>query len=826
MKLSDLFALSQNQELLTHPRLAFFDNAFGSDPTDEITLPELVGLISAGRWQTQVDDLRSALESRGQDNYDKSKRNLPAVMLSGWMETRRGDATPEQRAIEHSGWLQGDFDGKDHPHLEVGEIMDLLRADPHVGAAFISPSGKGVKAVISILPDIDKHRASFEAAEEHFLRFGLKIDRATKDPGRLCFVSHDPDAWIRDNAQVLPPKKQAARGETGFDAGDTTVEDVREMLAFVPLRPDYEDWIRIASAVWSVLDETAGCALLDEWSPEEEPGEYQRKFKKRLRDIRVGTLAWYAQAHGFDAAAAARRKRWCGRISFASGESRSRLIEVAPDHVDGPVRRISDVEGAEDSDNPQFVEWCLNHEQRGDAELWQSVAQGARLYDHFAGCWRIYRRSIWERDHVDAVKVEMTDTLSGCYRDLIADMRQQIAANPGEDVKSDPRRAVIKNATARIKDLHRTQHLRGTMDFAKAMPKLACRASEFDRNPYLLAVENGVLDFDACEFREAHPRDMLTHRAGVTFDPDADCPKFRAFVDRILPDPEVSSFVMRAVAYSLTGLTDADVLFFSYGGGANGKSTFMLTFKMLLGELMTTIDVKTLLATRSDANDDYKKSTLEGCRVAITDEIPAGYKLAESMVKALIGGDDIVARRPYERPYVFSPTHKLWMTGNHKPTIEGTDAGIWRRICLIPFTVTIPIDERRPRNEVLAEFRQELPGILNWVLAAWQEYHEMGGLCPPKAVLEATGEYQSEQDQVGNFLEERTERDLADSVPAQRLLKVYLAWCQDNGEKSNYSTVRQLTARLREKGLESYRGHNNATMFRGLRIIGSELGDD
>jgi len=803
------------------PRLAFFDNAFARNPSDDTDLVELIELVRAGRWNAQVQTLRAALAAHGKDQYDEAKRQLPAVMLSGWAKTRRGDAPAEERAIHHSGLLQGDFDGKDHPHLTLAEIMDLVRADPHVIAAFVSPSGQGVKAVIRIPADTELHRGAFEAAAEHFAQYGLKIDEATKDPGRLCFVSSDPDAWIRPTAEVIKPKRAPSRTDAGFDPLDTTAADIREMLRFIPPRPDYDDWLRIASAVWSVLEEMPGTELLNEWSPEEKPGEYSRKFKKRLRDIRIGTLAWYAQANGFDAAEAARRKRWAGRIRFASDNRRPSLVEIAPDHADGTAK-VSDVEGPEDSDNPQFVEWCLRHEQRGDAELWQAIAQGSRLYDHFAGCWRIYRRSAWERDHMDAVKVEIVDSLSGAYRDLVKDLTKQIAAKPSEDPKKDPRRITRQAAEERVKCLHRANYLRGTMEFSKSMPRLATKASDFDRNPYLLAVENGVLDFDACEFREAHPLDMLTHRAGVKFDPDAECPKFRAFLSRVLPDSEVSAFVMRAMAYSMTGLTDADVLFFSYGKGANGKSTFMLVFKLLLGDLMTTIDVNTLLATKADANQDYKKSTLEGRRAAVTDEVPEGRKLGESMVKALIGGDEIVARRPYEKPYTFTPTHKLWMVGNHKPVIEGTDAGIWRRICLIPWTQTIPEKDRRPRAEVIAEFRQELPGILNWVLAAWQEFRALGGLMPPKAVLEATDEYQHEQDQLGSFLDERTEKSLTDSVPATKLLKAYLAWCEDNGERAIYRTTKALVARLKDRKYETRRGHNNVTVVDGVSLIGPE----
>ena len=626
-------------------------------------------------------------------------------------------------------------------------------------------------------------------------------------------------------ATAFRPKRRATRaGGGGFDQGDaTTVDDIREMLGFIPPRPDYDDWLRIASAVWSVLDEVPGSQVLAEWSPEEKPGEYSRKWKKRLKDVRIGTLVWYAQANGFDAAEAARRKRWAGRIRFADSKERAGALPKVPDHADGEARRVSNVEGPEDSDNPQFVEWCLLHEQRGDAELWQSVVSGRRLFDHFTRCWKMWTGSVWKRDDIEAVTLEFSDTLCSAYRELMEDYSRQMREKPAEDPRNDPRAMFRKKCRERIEALNKRRWSADAMTFARAMPKLATRANEFDRDPHLLAVENGVLDFRAAEFREAHPSDMLTHAAGVRFDPDADCPRFRAFMNRMLVDPELVSFVMRAMAYSLTGLVDQDTLFFCYGSGANGKSTFMLVFRILMGSLMTTIDIETLLAKKSDANVDYKKATLEGMRAVVTDEVPANRKLGESTVKALIGGDAIVARRPYEKPYTFDPTHKLWMVGNHKPTIEGTDAGIWRRICLIPWTQTIPEKERRPRAEVVGEFRRELPGILNWCLAAWQEIQEMGGLNPPKAVQEATTEYRNEQDQLGAFIEERTVRGQGHECPLKTLVDAYLAWCEDNHERPFYKTPRSIAPEMRKRGFVTERAAGaNYTVVDGLAVIGVE----
>ena len=97
----------------------------------------------------------------------------------------------------------------------------------------------------------------------------------------------------------------------------------------------------------------------------------------------------------------------------------------------------------------------------------------------------------------------------------------------------------------------------------------------------------------------------------------------------------------------------------------------------------------------------------------VSDEVPEGRKLNESLVKNLTGGDQIHARNPYEKPFSFAPTHTLWIYGNHKPVITGMDHGIWRRIYLVPFTVTISEEKKRPQEELWEEFRGEISDVLN-----------------------------------------------------------------------------------------------------------------
>lgn len=802
--------LPQKAELFCG-QVSLFASAFDAEPIDSPRLDVLLDMIQDGEWAEEVKKVRQVLARGNRKAYDDAKRRLPAFCMSALVSTRDKAVPLPDRITAHSGFLQADFDRKENGQLgDLIEVAELLQDDPHVAFGFVSPSGEGIKCGVRI--DGSRHAESFAAAEDYFLKkYGLQIDRSTKDPVRLCFVSHDANLWRNLEAAVLPIPKatKAANLETWHPPLDNTAEDIREMLSFIPNRPDYDTWLRIASAVWSALPLEEGTRLLIEWSPEEKAGEYAKKWAHRLTEVHVGTLAWYASQYGFDAREAARRKRWAGRIKFAAdNRTDSEDLDIEPQEF-APV------------DISREDAWdCLERMQRGDAELWAITMRGRLVYDHLAECWRRYRNGLWERDDLHEVRISYIDTLTNAYKELKSSIVDEIARNPAPEGKKDARFKQMVKVEARIARLSMAGYANGGLDLSQSVRGMAVKATAFDRMPHLLALQNGVIDFEKGEKREFRPGDMLTVRSPVIYDPDATCPKFDEFLEFFLAgNQDVIAFIWRAIGYSLTGWVDKDVLFFCYGKGANGKSTFNNVLRMLLGELMTVIDVGTLLEKRSDANLDYKKAMLEGRRVVVTDEIPENKRLNESMVKALIGGEEIVARRPYERPYTFEPTHKVWMVGNHKPTITGTDLGIWRRILLIPFLVTIPEDKRRARHEVLAEFRAELPGILNRALAGYEDMLKLEGLKPPKEVREATAEYRQDSDQLASFLEERTEKDVANEIKATDLLKNYLAWCEDNGERALYRSSKKLLGQLRERGMQIDRDRTNTGIVVGIRLI-------
>jgi putative DNA primase/helicase len=173
-----------------------------------------------------------------------------------------------------------------------------------------------------------------------------------------------------------------------------------------------------------------------------------------------------------------------------------------------------------------------------------------------------------------------------------------------------------------------------------------------------------------------------------------------------------------------------------------------------------------------------------------------------------------VARHLYGNPFTFVPTHKLWLFGNHKPTIRGDDLGIWRRVKMIPFKAIIPPEHQRPMSEVLAEFDQERSGILRWAVEGAVEWYR-SGLPRCAAVDQATEDYRSESDLVTQFLAECCEAGVDYRVAKAELYATFRQWVADQyGEKA--PGQRWLTTRLLQRGYQ-LGGHSRGEVI-GLQL--------
>ena len=349
---------------------------------------------------------------------------------------------------------------------------------------------------------------------------------------------------------------------------------------------------------------------------------------------------------------------------------------------------------------------------------------------------------------------------------------------------------------------------------ACAAPAVAVTPDEFDARPELLNCKNGTLELDTLTFREARREDLLTKCCGVDYDPAATCPTWLAHLDLVFGgDTAYIRGFQELCGYSLLQENPEQIMAILYGIGKNGKSVTIGALARVWGDYAVNIAAESLMVRRNDGpRSDLAR--LHGARLVTASEGESGAYLAESVVKQLTGDDAITVRRLYENEFEFRPGAKIFLATNHEPRIRGTDEGIWRRLWLLPFTVTIPEDKRDPG--ILDKLEAEGSGILNWCIEGLRRYQENDcRLAPPEKVLAATARFRSESDMVGRFLAQEMKADVLGTIERSALYKIYLKWCEDEGEKpvSNRAVIKY----LRERGFGE-RKLGGAMCWTGIRV--------
>jgi len=381
--------------------------------------------------------------------------------------------------------------------------------------------------------------------------------------------------------------------------------------------------------------------------------------------------------------------------------------------------------------------------------------------------------------------------------------------------------AEIENATDRaamFRHARRSQS-KASIDamvwLARSEPGVPVAITAFDTNGWVLNVANGTLDLRTGQLAGHRRQDLISNIVEVGFDPKAECELWDAFLWRVTDrNDELYAYLRRFVGYLLVGDMSDQSLHFLYGLGANGKSVFCEVLMRLLGEYAVAVSPDLIMLKRHGGipNDVAR---LRGVRAALMNETSQGARFDEAKLKDLTGGDTLTARFLHEEFFDFRPTHRIVIRGNHKPAINGTDEGIWRRLRLVPFTVTIPEDERD--HHLLSKLEAELPGILNWALQGCREW-QAEGLKPPPIIADAVRAYREESDTLGRFIAECCEVRKLGQVKSSLLFKRYQAFAEQSGER--WVASKDLPHEMQRRGFDHKR------MNQGSVYLGIELRDD
>jgi putative DNA primase/helicase len=402
------------------------------------------------------------------------------------------------------------------------------------------------------------------------------------------------------------------------------------------------------------------------------------------------------------------------------------------------------------------------------------------------GRWTRWNGHKWEDD----------DTLA--VYNLARQICREVAAKSGK-----------RNVAQRIKS---AKTVTAVERLARSDRRHAANVSQWDSDEWILNTPGGIVDLRTGELRPSDRLKYCTKSTSVT--PGGNCSLWRQFLRQITDnDDDLIKYLQRVFGYILTGSTREHALFFFFGSGANGKSVTLTTVTGILGDYAKVAPIETFTATQGESHPT-DIAGLQGSRCVTAAETEDGRRWAGSKVKALTGGDTVTARFMRCDFFQFIPQFKLMIAGNHKPGLKTVDEAVRRRFHLIPFSVTIPENQRD--KELPEKLRREWPGILQWMIEGCLEWQRIG-LAAPDAVTKATADYMTSEDSLGIWLADRCEDNGASWTSTKALFESWKSWADEAGEY--VGSQKRFSQNLETKGYLPTRT-NQTRGFQGIRLKG------
>ena len=536
--------------------------------------------------------------------------------------------------------------------------------------------------------------------------------------------------WLADAEK--PPKKPKAKGKDAPKLPLKLLKEVLDSLEVTNFAGD-ERWFEFMASCISVAGESDEVVdLLEAWSRGDPDYEQDRSVRTRLDSLKadkgfgIGTFIMYLQEEEVSPKLIKKVRSFLGQ---GDPETALALTDLGNGYA--------------------FIE-----------DHGESVRFCTKLDDGRSGGWLVYNGKRWERDYAQIISGLAKQTIERLY-DLAFETKDGALS-----------KHALKSAS--------NGRIYAMLTQAKSVAGVPVDPKDFDKDPWLLNVQNGTIDLRSGALLEHSKEDLLTKMCNVEYDPDAQCPRWRQFIDEIMDgDKTMTLFLQKMMGYAITGDMREDMFFFLWGKGSNGKTVLAETIITILGDYACTAMEETfMIKPAGKINADLER--ISDKRLIFTSEINKGSRLDESLIKRWTGRDTISVEQKFQIPYDTKPTGKLLFRTNYKPEIAGQDEGIWRRIKLVPFTVSFKDREDRQLEEKL---KGEASGILNWLLEGcllWQKE----GLDLPPQVEEASAEYRSEEDNLNDFFTTCLEKGTTYAITKKRAYDLYKKYTEMADEKT------------------------------------------
>lgn len=366
--------------------------------------------------------------------------------------------------------------------------------------------------------------------------------------------------------------------------------------------------------------------------------------------------------------------------------------------------------------------------------------------------------------------------------------------------------------------------LRNMMTIAENNSSLIVSAADFDRDWFLLGVQNGVIDLRNMAFRKSRPSDMITKCMNAEYKPEAECPTWIQFLTKAFSYEEgengkaMIELIQLAAGMALVGRPERKRFFHIHGPHGSGKTVFLNTLTCIFGSYAGSVSPNSLMQPRFN-DPDVKMpeiAKLVGVRLIGVAEAGDEFCFNDELLKRMTGGDPLVVRELHKAPITFRCMGTIVMNGNSLPSssTNGSKA-MMDRMTPVNFGRTIPQRERDA--ELPEKLAEEYPGILNWIIEGAQKYLAQG-LTLPDHVQKTCNDYVKSMDDIGLYIDEHYVIDPNGSILTTEFYTGYSEWSKALGGMPK--SMKRVSPYMEQKGFHKRRNENRH-YFTGLRRIAS-----
>jgi putative DNA primase/helicase len=473
-----------------------------------------------------------------------------------------------------------------------------------------------------------------------------------------------------------------------------------------------------------------------------------------------------------------------------------------------------------------FVTECLQSNERGDGLLFCYLHRDKYLLNVTPkdGEWYVWDQHVWAVDHFK----KSLNAVEDCaleyqlQHDILDDEIVQKGIEKGKD--GGWKIPLRDKFASRVDRLRTVAGASKVLTWASIVDDahMSCRENEFNQNPWLLPVKNGVINLKTGELEAGRPADMMSKSLEIAYNPRASYGLWSKTISEIAGSEEVASFLKRALGYAITGNSHEQYIFVFIGPGRNGKGVLFNTIGEILGPFYHEINRAMLLEQRNEPSPAAASAHLYSLlnkRLIVGAETNKGQKIDAAAVKGLVGEDGITCRPLFGHEISFFPTHTLFLHTNHIPRGLTNDFAMLQRLLLIEFPYMyvddvaaeqkkypIQAEKFRQKNPHLKEaLRAEQQGILTWLVEGCLEW-QRDGLSPPASILDSVAALAKKEDYIGEFV-----TDCLTFIPGTdqklRVKAMYDAfrwwWAQNqDSREQRVPALRTLNQELRDRGYQ------------------------